>query len=385
MKRNIVILLVIAVVGAGLVSWMQAFTDKEGLGGRQVPAWKYKAMVTSEQERVVYYAVRAWRNDYAERPFSQAQLIYCLKMTKDEFFKEYKQKTEVVLIRLAEQGIREGYFFKDLGVCVSFEDDGRILWVDCRDGFELNGARAGMSLGKIKTILGEAPVRTEELAGGRKVYVLEYTFADYVAQFISYDRDGTDDGTSFLRVLPRRDIGARLKQALKMLIGYAKSEEYHGAQGMQADNPVKGDWWMSEYLESPLTTEELAGLVSMTKGEILKKYGYDYEVARTGTEGLLQGYFYRRLGVCIMFDADGRVGYVDCCKGVGINGATVGTRMDEVRARVGEVPVAVGKWEAGFTTHTLRYPIGEGVVQFISFRPEKNDKVSRVSVVPKRE
>jgi hypothetical protein len=372
-QRNLVVLLVIAALGAGLFCGIKAYEDKAAAGSGQ------SAADVADPQTNKY--ARGWREDYAARPLSKAQLVSCLKMTKDEFFKVYNKGR---FIRLEEQGIYAGYLYTALGVCVSFDKDGRLLWVDCRDGFEFNGARSGMSLEKIRTILGEAPVRAEELTGGRKVYVLEYKLADCVAQFISYDRGGDGDGTSFLRVLPQRDISSRLKQALKALTGGNQEGERSGAQGTPAENPVKSGWWDTEYKESPLAKEELAGLVSMTKGEILKKYGYDYEVVRTGAEGLRQGYFYRWLGVCIMFDADGNAAYVDCCKGVGINGATVGTRMDEVRARVGDVPVVVGKWEAGFTIHTLQYPIGEGVVMFISFWPERNDKVSRVSVARKK-
>lgn len=176
----------------------------------------------------------------------------------------------------------------------------------CRDGFELNGARAGMRLEKVKSILGQAPVRTEEFADGRKAYVLEYTFEDYIAQFVAYDRDGSDDGTSFLRVLPRQDLEARLKRAARWLTG---GEQQAGLKGTPAENPVKSGWRDIKYRE---------------------------------------------------------------------------TRMAEVLARAGSVPVQVGTWEAGFKIHVLEYPIGEGAVCFISCWPERNDSVSRVVVVPRK-
>ncbi len=324
--------------------------------------------------------LKNWRNDYASNPFSEKDLVDSIRLTDDQFFKKYGEGR---LIRLTEEGIQQGYLYMSRGVCVSFDEKGRVLAIDCRDGFEFRGAKAGMGFDKVRTILGEASVRAENF-GGRKVHILEYTLEECTVQFIAGDRGGKNDGASFLRVRPQRDVLANLKREYRQLAGTEVSEP--GTKPDADENPVDaGGWRKTKYQYSPLGKEELIGLVSLTKGEILNKYGYDYTIVRTGAEGLMQGYFFPKLGVCINFWGYDKVSFVECCQGVGIDGATVGISFAEVMARLGEVPIKAAWWESpDIKTHVLEYSMGSARVNFISLAFRPNYHVWKMLIYPKK-
>jgi hypothetical protein len=171
--------------------------SKPGEEYQEVQREQRKLPVNPEEEAKAYEGGQLAGYDPATA-LTKDEVFRCFKLTKSDIMRQYG--SDYIIIRTGVEGLMRGYFYRRLGVCFTFHDNGTLLFVDCSRGFEIDGARAGMSLDQIQSILGDSSIKVVYLEGEIKVHILEYAQGDLFCIFQSRQYKH-DDRTSLLRVI----------------------------------------------------------------------------------------------------------------------------------------------------------------------------------------
>ena len=133
------------------------------------------------------------------------------------------------------------------------------------------------------------------------------------------------------------------------------------------------------------TLKDIIKYLYLSKDELLKELGNNYEIVDTGAEGVLKGYYYKDLGITITFsDENKSVFWIDCDEKVDINGARAGMNFAEIQAILGKAAIEE-TWEETPTNkaYAIMYTIGKCNVTFKSF--QKDGSNSMVSIMANSE
>ncbi len=121
-------------------------------------------------------------------------------LTQQELLGLLNLKKEAILSKLGDQysviptgaeGSYDGYYYKNHGITIVFENTDEIAFIECDKKVVISGAHAGMKFSQIKEKLGEAPV-VESWYGTpeNKVYEIKYKRENYTLNFFSFSSDG---------------------------------------------------------------------------------------------------------------------------------------------------------------------------------------------------
>lgn len=91
------------------------------------------------------------------------------------------------------EGSYEGYFYKDSGITIVFEDDGSVAFIQCDETVNFNGAKAGMKFAEIKKKLGAAKIQETWIeTPDHKAYELNYVIEHRKINFLSSEKEGNN-------------------------------------------------------------------------------------------------------------------------------------------------------------------------------------------------
>lgn len=137
-----------------------------------------------------------------------------------------------------------------------------------------------------------------------------------------------------------------------------------------------------------LSQEELFNCVTLTKDQVLEKYGTSYSIVRAGPGGWTQGYFYQNLGISFVFGDDGKVLWIDG-NGVMVDGAKAGMTFSRIKKILGEVPIKEEPYQENVKRYSLEYIRDKCKIVFYAFKigdrvkdMENNDRTF-LSIFPK--
>lgn len=114
-----------------------------------------------------------------------------LYMTKDETLQELGKQYEIV--ETGAEGVNTGYFYKMLGITITFNDNEEVAWIDCNDKVSINGAKAGMNFNQIQEILGKTSIKESWVdTPENKSYEISFQMNKGIVFFRSYYEDGRE-------------------------------------------------------------------------------------------------------------------------------------------------------------------------------------------------
>ncbi len=91
-----------------------------------------------------------------------------------------------------------------------------------------------------------------------------------------------------------------------------------------------------------LPISETAEYFSLTKDEIISKFGSNYEIVPAGAEACFVGYTYADIGMSFVFDpseTDGLLCWIDCDEQIDINGAKSGMDFAQIQNILGKTQI----------------------------------------------
>lgn len=124
--------------------------------------------------------------------------------------------------------------------------------------------------------------------------------------------------------------------------------------------------------------QELVNIFSLTKKEIIKKFGHAYYLTNTGPEGTETGYEFKKKGMTIVFSSDNYVNSVYCNAIIDFNGARSGMTFNKIQKFLGKTKIEeVSALEDSneYKYYLLRYKVINNLV--ILFTTGINDKVGK--------
>ncbi|MEW6182168.1 MAG: hypothetical protein AB1500_03190 [Bacillota bacterium] len=114
-----------------------------------------------------------------------------INMSKDGVVGELGNNYEFV--DAGPEGAREGYYFVEYGLTFVFDDDHKIVSIDCDQMVDINGARAGMDFAQVQKKLGGKKIaETSYGIPENKAYELSYWINECKVVFSSFEEDGRD-------------------------------------------------------------------------------------------------------------------------------------------------------------------------------------------------
>jgi len=137
--------------------------------------------------------------------------------------------------------------------------------------------------------------------------------------------------------------------------------------------------------EMPLSKKQVMRCVSMMKEEVLAAYGHNFEVVRTGSEGEQEGDYYQKIGITFVFlpnEPNGKVLRIECDNNISINGAKAGMNFDQIKEKLGDVPIRQTFIEEYYKIYLLEYVVDNCRVVFSSFKTDGMN--SRLMLIEKR-
>lgn len=115
---------------------------------------------------------------------------------------------------------------------------------------------------------------------------------------------------------------------------------------------------------------DMAECFTMPMSEVIKKYGDDYQVVKTGIEGTEVGYQYENGLVFVVTDDQKSVSRIDCSDSIMIRGVHERMEFDEIMQELGQSKVQYTDWAEDHKYYSLHYTI-DGIQ--LSFRSESAD------------
>lgn len=88
-----------------------------------------------------------------------------------------------------------------------------------------------------------------------------------------------------------------------------------------------------------ITSEDVDRFFDMTKDEVIKLFGDNYEVVGAGAEGSYEGYYYKNYGLTFVFQYSDDVIGIDTDDKFDINGARTGMNFAQIQEHLGETEV----------------------------------------------
>jgi len=113
------------------------------------------------------------------------------------------------------------------------------------------------------------------------------------------------------------------------------------------------------------------------KKDILDKLGSGYKIVPTGGEGLCDGYYYKKLGLTLVFEQNDKknpmVEWIEFDSHVEINGLRSGMNFDQIFGKVKKVPVYKEKvWDSTDNEYEVNILMKNGLY-FLNFQSDNAD------------
>lgn len=125
------------------------------------------------------------------KAISYSDIEKYLFMTKDKMLQELGKQYEIV--ETGAEGVNTGYFYKMLGITITFNDNEEVAWIDCNDNVNIKGAKAGMNFNEIQEILGKTSIKESWVdTPENKSFEISYQINKGIVFFRSYYEDGRE-------------------------------------------------------------------------------------------------------------------------------------------------------------------------------------------------
>lgn len=260
---------------------------------------------------------------------------------------------------------RTDIVYNNLGISLTYDDDGTLLVMRCDSKCTISGAGAGMTFAQIKDKLGDAPINKTWYRTSKQVaYELAYQKDGYLLDFISPNKDGTDSILNIWRHTADLCGTGRTADTPLLPAGTAK---------INAN---------TEIAASGVTLGEMYECLNTNKQDLLKKLGSDF-LCNEPFDGVT-GYYYESTGMSIVFSSfdDKRdeltgdalyTAKVECILFFGghlaMNGQTCDTLTD-IRKQLGTGKLIKGIDDTSgvdVPEYTLKYSIGDMRINYITW------------------
>ena len=131
--------------------------------------------------------------------------------------------------------------------------------------------------------------------------------------------------------------------------------------------------FLNEYVAKE-SESSILDYINLTKDELLKKLGTNYQIVPTGAEGACEGYRYEKIGITIVFDDFLRVDFIECDEKVVIKGVRAGMNFSQIQQKLGKTTV-IETWieSPENKIYQIRYAIGNCNLIFNSEKKNGND------------
>ena len=139
------------------------------------------------------------------------------------------------------------------------------------------------------------------------------------------------------------------------------------------ETPISTSANNSEILLDEPVEEQLNQLFNMDKDKVLEQLGDGYEIVPAGAEGLLNGYYYKDMGLTFVFDEDdnNKLWFVDASEDLTIKEVNSKMNFAQIEEKLGKGLRGEIVGEDGVTPiYVMRYTMENFTMSVLSFDAE---------------
>lgn len=129
-----------------------------------------------------------------------------------------------------------------------------------------------------------------------------------------------------------------------------------------------------ENIQSQEYVFDIFSVFELSKEEIFKKIGTDYEVVLAGAEGSYDGFLYSDLGVSFVFNPYDYIEFIECDERFSFNGARSGMTFAEIQEILGDKDIEESWFESSDNkVYKLKYIIDGLVFDFLAYEVDSSE------------
>lgn len=138
-----------------------------------------------------------------------------------------------------------------------------------------------------------------------------------------------------------------------------------------ADSTQKGDTQPPKAPTITIVPNDLFSYFSLTRDQVIQKFGKTFETVDTGFEKSCTGFYYKNAGLIFTFDDEenpnSKVAWIDCTQDIEINGAKSGMNFEQVQEKLGATQInEVSIKGLSQKLYELNYVINDCLITFRS-------------------
>lgn len=276
-----------------------------------------------------------------------SEIFNSIYLTEDKI--KYKYGEEYQEIFNFREGSYYGIYYEDIGITFVFDKffkDSLPLWVEFDEDIEVFGVNSGMSIVEVQEKLGKTEIETIKMD--------RQSEPDYNIYKISYIYDD-----AILYLTSNNEFGKNTKLRLAPL------------------NLLSGKVVRSKNIDS----ERIFKYLSLSKNEMLDKFGDNYEIIQAEKEDFNIGYFYNNLGITLVFDENDNLQWIECNEFFNIGNIKSGMNYSKIQDDLGHVGLIGYRYNLSSNyDYILKYELSSAHIEFISYYPD--GRYANVRVYP---